>query len=552
MNFENWAYYFRYYKGSYTKLALCILASLLQTALLLPVPLIVAHIFDAVISSGSFITLVLAGSAIALLTVSSGGLSLISRYHTLRITKLVIQQFREALLEKLYAFPRSRYSQENQGRLQATIVQETERIDVMSNALVSQILPAVVMGFGLSLILLYLNFWLFLVLSVFFPFFWIINKTLGTRVRKRVRAFHRSFEDYSEGIFFAIRMLDLTKIQTAEAFEIDRQKKTIAHLRASSGRMAWLITIYRIVQGTLITVAGIVILVAGGYAVFEGNMTVGELLSFYAAVVMLVPAVSALSNGVPQVLIGNESLSSLAGLMQLEHEPHSSGTRKIPFTGAVKLDSVSFRYDKKPVLRGVSLEISPGSIIALAGPNGAGKTTIVYLILGFYQPQQGRVLLDGVPIEEVDIIYLRRCIGVVMQNPIIFPGTIADNIAYGSPVTDRESIIAASRMATADFFIRKLPDGYETFIGEEGVLLSGGQRQRIAIARALLRKPSLLILDEPTNHLDDQSVRQLLDNLNQSQTRAATLIISHSPEILDVADTVYRLESGTVIDVAQQ
>ena len=186
MNFENWAYYFRYYKGSYTKLALCILASLLQTALLLPVPLIVAHIFDAVISSGSFITLVLAGSAIALLTVSSGGLSLISRYHTLRITKLVIQQFREALLEKLYAFPRSRYSQENQGRLQATIVQETERIDVMSNALVSQILPAVVMGFGLSLILLYLNFWLFLVLSVFFPFFWIINKTLGTRVIRRL------------------------------------------------------------------------------------------------------------------------------------------------------------------------------------------------------------------------------------------------------------------------------------------------------------------------------------------------------------------------------
>ena len=196
------------------------------------------------------------------------------------------------------------------------------------------------------------------------------------------------------------------------------------------------------------------------------------------------------------------------------------------------------------MVRDVHLDLRPGSTVAIVGPNGAGKSTLLYLILGFYRPQRGELRAEGVPYERIDLGDLRRGIGVVMQHPTFFAGTVRENITYGCPEATPDEIGRAARIALADDFIRTLPAGYDTPIGEGGVLLSGGQVQRIAIARALLRRPSLLILDEPTNHLETPAIGRLLQNLATLEPRPGVLIISHDREVLGYADRLYRIEDG--------
>jgi len=171
------------------------------------------------------------------------------------------------------------------------------------------------------------------------------------------------------------------------------------------------------------------------------------------------------------------------------------GKKHIQFKGCLSIESVSFSYDDHKILENVSLNLHPHSKIAIVGANGTGKSTITQLILGFYRPLHGCLYADNIPYKELEIVQLRTFIGAVMQDPLLFSGTILDNISYGMPVFDRKQIIRAARLAMADEFIQKLAEGYDTEIGEEGILFSGGERQRLAIARALLRRPKLLILD---------------------------------------------------------
>ena len=199
-------------------------------------------------------------------------------------------------------------------------------------------------------------------------------------------------------------------------------------------------------------------------------------------------------------------------------------------------------------LKSIDLTVEEGDFFALLGPNGAGKTTIANLILGFYRPQEGRIYMDDQPLNELDVVYLRRFIGTVRQDPIFFPGTIFENITYGNPDIDPHRVNQMADLATAHEFINQLPNGYDTFVGEDGVQLSGGERQKIAIARALLRKPRLLILDEPTIHLDDRTVHKLVNNLMSLKFEPTILLISHDINIVKEAANIYVLHEGRILE----
>jgi ATP-binding cassette subfamily B protein len=200
------------------------------------------------------------------------------------------------------------------------------------------------------------------------------------------------------------------------------------------------------------------------------------------------------------------------------------------------------------VLHAVTLTIDPREIVGVVGLNGAGKTTLVHLILGLYRPQTGRLYADGRPFDELDMRDLRRQIGVVMQDPIIFPGTVMENIAYGCRETDVNRVVRAAELSMAHELVQTLSHGYDTAVGENGMLLSGGQRQRIAIARALVRQPRLLILDEPTTHLDQASVSRLIGNLSEMADRPAILVISHDTSVLRMAHRTHVLRDGRIVD----
>jgi ATP-binding cassette subfamily B protein len=219
--------------------------------------------------------------------------------------------------------------------------------------------------------------------------------------------------------------------------------------------------------------------------------------------------------------------------------------------GEIELRRVGFQYGNRPVLQNVDLTIRPGEMIGLVGPSGSGKSTLVNLVCRFYDVNEGAVLVDGHDIRQFALEEYRRHIGIVLQEPFLFYGTIAENIAYGRPDVGRNEIIAAARAARAHEFILRLPDGYDSIVGERGQKLSGGERQRISIARALLIDPKILILDEATSAVDTETEREIqlaLDNLIRGRT---TIAIAHRLSTLRRADRIVVLEHGKIVEIGQ-
>jgi ABC-type multidrug transport system fused ATPase/permease subunit len=541
---QPWRYYGQFYRGAYKIVPLSVASGIGQSLILLPIAFLVTRIFDHMLPTRDFRGLVTLALLMLGLYLLSGSAGLVTQYLTLRVTQQATQRLREHLLDHLYGLSRAFLTGIDSTQLHDTVVQDSQRVDIMSTALLAQFLPATLTSLTLAGVLLYLNPLLFLIMLCVGPLLLLVTKLAATRYIRMVREFYRSFGAFSAGILFVLQMMDLTRVQTARETEVERQQARIGDLRTTSSSMIWLQAVLSQIQKTVIAISGIIILIVGGSAVALGKMSIGELLSFYVIAALMQDFVGRLSLTVPQIIAGHEALVALYDLAGLEEPLPYTGTRRVEFTGSVRFDSVTFAYTERAVLDDFNLIIRPHDLIAIIGPNGAGKSTIINLLLGFYRPQNGTVLVDGIPLDEVDIEGLRRHVGVVMQDPLLFSGTILENITYGSPGIGLRDVIHAARVATAHEFISGLPNGYDTHIGERGVLLSGGQRQRIAIARALVRHPALLLLDEPTNHLDRVGVHELLANLRQEPDAPTTLVISHDVGVVGVCDSMYRLDHG--------
>jgi ATP-binding cassette subfamily B protein/subfamily B ATP-binding cassette protein MsbA len=308
--------------------------------------------------------------------------------------------------------------------------------------------------------------------------------------------------------------------------------------------------------GTAVTAIGTAAVIGlGAGEVLNGSLTVGGLLvllayvnSFYGPVTTLaflyesLAQASAKGDRILEVLDTAERVEEKAGAPKLERLPRGRG-------GRVRVEGVTFGYEAgRPVLRDVSLEAGPGEVVGLVGATGSGKSTLVSLIPRFFDPWEGRVLFDGVDIREVKLSSLRDQVSLVLQEPFLLAMSVADNIAYGRPEASREEIVAAAEAAQADAFIRELPNGYETVIGERGATLSGGQRQRIAIARALLKDAPVLILDEPTSALDAQTESSLLGALDRLMEGRTTFVVAHRLSTIRRADRIVVVEGGCVVE----
>jgi ATP-binding cassette subfamily B protein len=302
----------------------------------------------------------------------------------------------------------------------------------------------------------------------------------------------------------------------------------------------------------LIFGAIVFVLWLGARAVLAGDMTAGLLSQFILYAVVTAGAVGAVSEvwGDLQRAAGaTDRLLQLRGAQS----PVTEAATPVPLPehgDGLRFDHIAFAYPSRPgtpALADVSLHVRPGEHVALVGPSGAGKTTLFQVLLRFYDPQAGRILINGVDTRQLSLQDLRAHIGVVLQETVIFSGSVMDNIRYGRDKASVDEVKAAARMAAADGFIAALPDGYDTFLGERGVRLSGGQRQRIAIARAILKNPPVLLLDEATSALDAESerlVQQALDNATQSRT---TLVIAHRLATVKQADRILVLDAGRIV-----
>jgi ABC-type multidrug transport system fused ATPase/permease subunit len=369
-------------------------------------------------------------------------------------------------------------------------------------------------------------------------------------VRKRSRGLALAESGLYTTASEVLNAIRLVKSFTMEEAEIERFAR---HARSSQEHYVRVMTLSSfgsLVTESLAGIATAAVVFLGARAVLGGSLSVGELLVFVAYLRALYGPITQVAGSALVVQRSAASIERVVQILDEEEEQRRPAVAKPGrVAGATTYRNVSLTYDgTRPVLRDVDLDIAAGERVAFVGRSGAGKTTLVSLLLRFYRPQSGRILLDGTDIETLDLAWLRKQIALVLQEPIIFSGSLAENVAYGRPGANRAAIIEASRAAGLHDFIAELPDGYDTEVGERGVRLSGGQRQRLSIARAFLKDAPILILDEPTSNLDattEQAIFQSLDRLAKGRT---SLVISHRLTTAQRADRIVVVAEGRVVE----
>lgn len=543
---QAWRYFYGFLKKDRNKLVLTSLGFVAASYLILPTLWLVKHVFDVAIPQKQISTFFLAGGAIFLIRIINSTTTLYLRKLNINTVSNGIFELRKNLTNKIFVLSRAYLDREDLSVLQTRIVQDTERISRMGTSIIGGLFPALLVSIGLIGVLLYLNWYLFLVILLFFPLLYFSNKFMGRIAKKKVYSYQRAFEGFSRGTMFLIRFMDLIKLQSVEHEESEKQNNILDDLKNKTTDRTFFNTLNNQTQNLLLSLIGLTVLIVGGIAVVKDVMTLGDLMAFYLAAMQLQSRLGNISGSFSNLLTGNESLVTLYNIAgKHETEPYS-GKQKIRLHNGIRFKSVAFQYTDVPVLHNINLSLVSGKSYAIIGPNGSGKSTIIHLLLGFYKPAEGAVFADDTPYTDIDFRFFRKSFGVVTQHPPLIRGTVSENIAFGNKDASENDILESARQSTANSFIQQLPNGYDTDIGENGVLLSGGERQKIAIARALLRKPQLLILDEPTNHLDETAVKEIMQNIKSLAFNPTLLIISHDMSVIRHASEIYMLDKGVL------
>ncbi|MGI5816913.1 MAG: ABC transporter ATP-binding protein [Armatimonadota bacterium] len=463
----------------------------------------------------------------------------------------LLYELRKSLFEHLQGLSMSFYDRRRLGELISRVNNDTMVLQRNSGKSLSWLVSApVAVVYGVYRMWL-ISSTLTISLAIIVPIVIVITVVLGRRVRLLSRQMQEKLGEMTTALhegLAAIRVVKIFGIQRemGQRFEDENREVMRTEMRTAFTR-----AINSPIVGMTIGLALIAILMLGGNEIQAGRMTGGDLMAF----ILLLQAVSSSVNRISRVNLSLQQAAAAAG----RHRELLEVDDRLPVVdnpieleqveGRIVFENVSFSYlGRSPALRNITLEIKPGEIVAFAGPSGAGKTTIANLIPRLYDPTEGRVLIDGVDLQQMDPQQLRRHMSIVPQETLLFGGTVRDNIAYGRPNASDDEIVAAAKAANAHDFIARLPEGYDTQVGERGTQLSGGQRQRVAIARAVVRNPRIMILDEATSSLDNESetaIHRALDTILEGRT---AIIIAHRLSTIRDADRIIVLESGRIVE----
>ena len=529
-----------------TRLILVLAVSLFSTLLGLVQPYISGLLIDKGLVPHNMRALVWISGVMFVAAVLGFALNIFSSYRYVKISAAMLFDMRVALFRHLQTLSPRFYARFRMGDLMSRLNTDVSEVQRVSADTLLSVLSNVVFFAGCVAMMLWLNWRLFLVSVILVP------ACLATflHYQRKLTALTKELRERGAdlGSLFVDSILGMRVVVSLGAGEHEANRfrerndayvETTLKLQIASFMTG-------AVPGTILTAATSSVFLYGGWLVMREELTIGALVAFMAYHTRLLSPIQTLMGMTSGLASARVSLARIFELFdtpaEIQERPGAvalSGVRK-----SIRLENVSLRFDRAAVLTDVNIEIPAGIFCAILGPSGVGKSTMADLIVRYLDPDEGRILIDGRDARELALGDLRREILLVDQTPYLFNCSIAQNIAFAFPAATRDEIEAAGRAAGLDELMRRLPEGYETKCGERGLALSAGERQRIALARALLRRPSVLILDEPTSALDSSTERLIASSLRAAMPDATLIVITHRPALAEIADAIVTIENG--------
>jgi len=458
---------------------------------------------------------------------------------------------RSALVRRLQELSISFHDDAQSGKLQAKILRDVEQVERLARTLVQSLFSGLVALAFATVVSVYKSPKVALFFLIITPMAVGIHRLFRAKISRRNREFRTTVESMSGTVSEVIDMVPIARAHGVEQEEISRVDDQLEDLRRRGYRLDLVNAAFSVTAWTVFMGSRIVCLAVTGYMAYRGRISPGDVVAFLGLYQLILRSVENVLQTYPRIAMGAESLRSIGEILECPDIELNEGKRPVQsVAGEFTFENVSFAYNEADgrAIRDLSLTVSAEESLAVVGESGSGKSTLMNLVIGFYRPTAGRILLDGVDMQEIDLRTYRQHLAVVPQSTMLFSGSIRDNIAYGMDAVTDEQIWQALETANAADFVRQLSERLDTTIGEHGVKLSGGERQRIAIARAVIRQPKVIIFDEATSSLDvvaEAQVQEAIDRMIEGRT---TFVVAHRLSTIRRCDRIVVLKEGRCVE----
>ena len=540
-----------YGKDHWLKIFGVMIAVIISTALGLIPPWLIRYGIDEMILEGDIGSLWIVGAAMIGTALLKGFFDFVKSYISEYIAQNIIHDIRVELYEHMNNLSFSFYDETRTGDLMARITTDTDSLHRFLGRVSMFISENILTITGILIIMLIWDYRLGLLYIMMLPLMVFGMLIYAKRVRPMFRKVRKTFAGLTHLVqenFVGIEVIKLFGREEKEKkkFDEENQKYVDTNIKASKISARWMPYV-----NFLVGVSSALVVWYGGRLVIDGTISYGILAGFLSYIAMLIRPVrqtGMMINFSSQAAAAAERIFEVLDIEpEVEDDPDAYDLP--PVKGEVKFEDVYFSYkEENQVLKDINLEVKPGETVAVVGPTGAGKTTLLHLLPRFYDPENGKIMIDGHDIKKVTLDSLRKQIGIVLQHTFLFGASIRENISYGKPDANMEEIMRCAKIAQIHNFIESLPLGYETPIGERGVDISGGQRQRLAMARVLLTDPSLLILDEPTSSVDAETEDKMQKAMKEVIQDRTTFVIAHRLWTVKNADKILVLKNGGIVE----
>jgi ATP-binding cassette, subfamily B, bacterial len=459
----------------------------------------------------------------------------------------MLTRLRTRLYDHLQSLPLSYFHEHKQGHILSLITYDAALISSFVSETLLGLLPHLILICGALICIFMIKPLVALLAGLLIPLFYLTTKLLGRHIRPISREMIKLHADTLTIVEENLAILPIIKSYTREPIESLRFKNENQHLLSVTFKYLRIQSLLSPVIKFLATAIILFILLIISNDLSSGRLGPSDIVRLILYGIMLTQPISTLANIYGQVQRAFGAAEQLIEVFSLTPEPSETGIELPSVNGSIVFNNIHFQYrGRPPLLRGLNLIIHPGETVAITGKNGAGKSTMVHLLMRFADPNQGTITIDQQDIRTVNLTSLRRQIGIVQQQVLLQNSTVADNIRFGLPDASKEQIEIAARKAHALDFINKLPLGFETIIGDQGVKLSGGQKQRLSLARALIKDPAILIFDEATAMFDPEGEESFIRECHQILHGKTVILITHRPRSLSLADRIVTLKDGRI------